>query len=74
VIVFGTHETNPVPWHLMTETARTRSARARGGPLYRALDRYIRPGTRGAIPKVRLEDIEDTTWTLSSMTMRVVEP
>jgi len=74
VIVFGTQETNPVPWHLMTETAKTRGEQGNGGPLYRALDRYIRPGTRGAVPRVRREDIEDTTWTLSSMTMRVVEP
>lgn len=74
VIVFGTQETNPVPWHLMTETARTRSARGRGGPLYSALDRYLRPGTRGVAAGVGLEEVDETTWTLSSLTMRVVEP
>jgi len=74
VIVFGTQEANPVPWHLMTETARTRSALGRGGPLYRALDRYMRPGTRGQAAGVDQEVIGETTWTLSSMTMRVVQP
>jgi hypothetical protein len=74
VIVFGTQETNFVPWHLMTETARTRGELAKGGPLYRALDRYIRPGTRGQAFAFSREDVEDTTWTLSSMTMRVVQP
>ena len=72
VIVFGTQETNPVPWHLMTETARTRSAHGRGGPLYSALDRYMRPGTRGVA--VGVEEFDETTWTLSSLTLRVVEP
>ena len=74
VLVFGTQEANPVPWHLMTETAKTRSARGRGGPLYSALDRYMRPGTRGVTAGVDLEEIDETTWTLSSLTMRVVEP
>jgi hypothetical protein len=74
IIVFGTQETNPVPWHLMTETARTRSARGRGGPLYRALDRYMRPGTRGVVSAGGLQEIDETTWTLSSTTIRVVEP
>jgi hypothetical protein len=74
VIVFGTQETNPVPWHLMTETARTRSARGRGGALYSALDRYMRPGTRGTGVWVDPDELDETTWTLSSLTMRVVEP
>jgi len=63
-----------VPWHLMTETARTRSARGRGGPLYSALDHYMRPGTRGVAVGVDLEEVDETTWTLSSMAMRVVKP
>ena len=74
IIVFGTQQANPVPWHLMTETARTRSARGRGGPLYSALDRYMRPGTRGVAVGVDMEQVDETTWTLSSLTMRVVEP
>lgn len=74
VIVFGTQEANPVPWHLMTETARTRSARGRGGPLYKTLDRYMRPGTRGQTAGIGLEEVDETTWTLSSLTMRVVQP
>ena len=70
VIVFGTQETNPVPWHLMTENAHTRGERGRGGPLYHALDRYMRPGMRGQ-GRVAGEEIEETTWTMSSVTMRV---
>ena len=74
ILEFGTQQTNPVPWQLMTETARTRSAKAHGGPLYRALDRYMRPGTRGIALAADLEEIDETTWTLSTMAMRVVEP
>ncbi|MBK1730878.1 caspase family protein [Thiococcus pfennigii] len=69
ILVFGTQETNPVPWHLFAEEAAVRQGVASAG-LYRALDRYLTPGTRGAAP---LADgpIEDTTWTLSSVAMRV---
>jgi hypothetical protein len=69
ILVFGTQETNPVPWYLFAEEAAVRQAVALTG-LYRALDRYLTPGTRGAAP---LADgpIEDTTWTLSSLPMRV---
>ena len=73
VLVFGTQEVNPVPWHMMTETATTRSGQGRGGALYSALDRYMRPGTRGFINVID-EEPEVTTWTLSSLSMRVVEP
>ncbi len=74
VLAFGTQETNPVPWHVMTETAKTRSARGRGGPLYRALDRYMRPGTRGVDRPMVEDEPVTTTWTMSSLTLRVVEP
>ncbi len=69
VIVFGTQETNPVQWHLLTSTAAKRAAGPPMSGLYRALDRYLRPGTRGAQPLQ--ETVEDTTWTLSSVAMRV---
>jgi hypothetical protein len=68
VVVFGTKETNPVPWHLLTATASTRAAAA-GGALYRALDRYL-TGTRGT--EVVSEEVEESTWTLSTVNMRVV--
>ena len=74
VIVFGTQEVNPVPWHLMTETARTRSAWGRGGALYSALDRYMRPGTRGTAPWMGTEKGEETAWTLSLLQCGVVQP
>ncbi len=69
VMVFGTQESNPVQWHLLTKTGATRSVGPPMSGLYRALDRYLQPGTRGT---GRLEDaVEDTTWTLSSLTTRV---
>ncbi len=69
VLVFGTQESNPVAWHLLAETAPTRSAASTPqSPLFRALDRYLRPGTRG---QVEIEDSEVATWTLSSITLRV---
>lgn len=71
VLVFGTQETNPVPWHLLTTTARQRGMVTRGKPtsaLYRALDRYLRPGARGV---EEVEAVEETTWTRSSLTLRV---
>lgn len=69
ILVFGTQETNPVPWHLFAEEASVRQGVALTG-LYRALDRYLTPGTRGAVP-VADGPIEDTTWTLSALPMRV---
>ncbi|MCP4714350.1 MAG: caspase family protein [Deltaproteobacteria bacterium] len=71
IIVFGTHEQNPVSWGMFTETAAARGAR---GPapsgLHRALDRYLRPGTRG-VSKVDEGTVEETTWTMSTVLMRV---
>lgn len=69
VLIFGTKETNPVPWHLLTSTATERAQAASQSPLYRALDRYLQPGTR-KISQVQ-ETVEDTTWTVSAVTMRV---
>lgn len=73
VRVFGTQETNPVPWNRATEDSARRSAAARGprsGPLFRALDRYFMPGTRGAGAEGS-GPVEDTTWTVSTVTMEV---
>ena len=71
VMVFGTHEKNPVSWGLFTETAATRGTRGPGrSGLHRALDRYLQPGTRGQIV-LDEETVEDTVWTMSTVTMRV---
>ncbi|MDJ0891581.1 MAG: caspase family protein [Gammaproteobacteria bacterium] len=70
VLVFGTQETNPVEWGRLTETARTRAARPAGGALQRAVSRYLTPGTRG-IGQVDDGPVEDTTWTMSTLTLRV---
>lgn len=69
LMVFGTQETNPVQWHLLTSTAASRAAGPPMTGLYRALDRYLQPGTRAAA--LVDEVVEDTTWTLSTMTFRV---
>ncbi len=74
IIVFGTQETNPVQWSRFTETAQTRSAtaaRGTGSALYNALDRYFKPGTRG-IGKADEGPVENTTWTLSTVGLRVL--
>ncbi len=71
VLVFGTQLSNPVDWSLFTETAKTRGARAAPSALHRALDRYLSaPGTRG-IGQAEEGPVEDTTWTLSNVTVRV---
>jgi hypothetical protein len=74
IIVFGTRETNPVPWHRLTQTAKTRSGVIEPqNALFRALDNYLQPGTRG-VGQVTVTDdtgVESDTWTLSSVTMRV---
>ncbi len=70
ILVFGTQETNPVRWDLLTTTAATRSAAGdlRSGTLYRALDAYLRPGMRG---QTVTSEVEDTTWTVSRLPLRV---
>jgi hypothetical protein len=74
ILVFGTQESNPVQWSRFTETASVRGAAVasgEGSSLYHALDRYFRPGTRAAVPLAE-GPAELTTWTLSSVNMRVL--
>jgi hypothetical protein len=74
VIVFGTQQTNPVPWDLLAQTAQARSASAAAvgqGPLFRTLDRYFKPGTRGIGVYVDVPE-DETTWTASHLSMRVL--
>ena len=74
IIVFGTRESNPVQWHRLTETAKTRS---RGidsqNALFRALHNYLQPGTRAITRAITTDEseVESETWTLTSLTMRV---
>jgi hypothetical protein len=68
VLVFGTQERNPVAWHLLTQTITTRGP-PEGSGLNAALERYMRPGTRGSTPVAEAQD--ETTWTMSSLTTRV---
>jgi hypothetical protein len=69
VLVFGTQETNPVQWHLLTQTAATRSASQPKSGLYGALHRYLQPGTRGVA--IESSEVENSTWTMSSLRLRV---
>lgn len=69
LMVFGTQENNPVPWHLITDTRASRAAGLAKHGLYRALDNYLTPGQRGV--SRQKETVDETTWTLSSLTMRV---
>lgn len=69
IIVFGTKETNPVPWHLLTASIDSyRGADLPDRGLYRALSQYLVPGSRGVGRKQRPAD--ETTWTLSSLSIR----
>lgn len=70
VIVFGTQETNPVAWHMLTTAAAPKAAPqgSRSG-LARALERHLRPGTKGQTAETV---VEDTTWTRSVVPLRVV--
>ena len=70
VIVFGTQEKNPVSWGQFTETAASTSHRGGQSGLARALNRYFQPGTRG-VGVVAEAPAENTTWTLSTITMQV---
>lgn len=70
ILVFGSQLSNPVPWHLMTQSAATRSKGIpASSPLAKALHNYLAPGTRGV--RQAAEIVEDTTWTLSSVALRV---
>ncbi len=70
VIVIGTQETNPMSFSLFAEEAESRRQRGMLSDLFRAIHRYLQPGARlNAEPDEGLG--QDTTWTLSSMAMRV---
>ncbi len=69
IMLFGTQETNPVRWHQLTQVAKTRATHTMSG-LNKTLHRYLmKPGTRGI--GLEAEPLEDTTWTLSSITGQV---
>jgi Caspase domain len=69
IVVFGTQESNPVPWSLLTQSATQRAGDTKNG-LYKILDQYLK-GTRGVSQSVETDDNTDTAWTKSSITMRV---
>lgn len=71
VRVFGTQETNPVDWQLLTTDAATRGPKRGGfpGTLHRALDRYVTVGTRGQ--EEATAAVDDSTWTATTVAVRV---
>ena len=69
IVVFGTQETNPVPWSRLTQSAVQRGDAKSG--LYKILDQYLK-GTRGVSQPVETDET-DTAWTRSSITMRVID-
>jgi hypothetical protein len=68
IVVFGTKETNPIDWSVVTEPA-VRSARGRPmSPLEKVLSQYT-TGTRGGIENVVAAT---ETWTSSKVPIRVL--
>ncbi len=70
IVVFGTQETNPVPWSRLTQSSVQRAGDTKNG-LYKILDQYMK-GTRGVSQPVEADDT-DTAWTKSSITLRVID-
>ncbi|WP_457666898.1 caspase family protein [Thiolapillus sp.] len=68
LIVFGTQESNPVPWFKLTSKSASRAA-VFSSSLGRTLNRYFQAGSRGQ--QLVTEEAEETSWTLSSIAMRV---
>ncbi len=71
ILVFGTPEDQPVNWSLLAQEARTRSAGYDPGSessLFRSLDSYLQPGTRGSRP---VRQRKDAPWTMSMTVSRV---
>lgn len=68
LIVFGTQETNPVPWYKLTSKSASRAA-VFTSTLGRTLNRYFQRGYRGQ--KLVVEEQDESSWTLTSIAMRV---
>jgi hypothetical protein len=68
--VFGTLQTNPVAWHLLTSDEKTRSAGKSPSPLHRSLERYLVAGTRGSTPEGQVTG-DDSQWTVSTVAVQV---
>lgn len=68
VIIFGTQESNPVPWHQLTDISQS-DTRGVISPLQKKIQRYL-TSTRGAAFS-GYDTVDTTTWTSSLVTMRV---
>ena len=70
IMIFGTQENNQVRWNLLTESATTRSASrsANSSALFMALDDYL------ALEKSRGGYVEASSWTMSTVPLKVVGP
>lgn len=68
ILVFGTQTTNPVSWNELTRPALRRKSIAGFGALHRTLDRYTDFRKRGQMSAV---ESDETTWTMTSIAVRV---
>ncbi len=68
LIVFGTQETNPVPWYKLTSKSASRAA-VFASALGRTLNRYFQRDARGQ--QLVAEEQDEASWTLTSIAMRV---
>jgi hypothetical protein len=66
ILAFGTQEKNPVRWSDLSLSVR-RPPDSNTGTLHRTLDRYL-SGRRGQISAI---DGDDSTWTMTSIPIRV---
>ena len=68
VILFGTQQSNPVPWNQLTDISRS-DTRGSTSPLQNKIQRYLTL-TRGNILS-GYDTVDTTTWTSSTVPMRV---
>ncbi len=68
LIIFGTQETNPVHWYLLTDISRS-DTRSTSSPLQSKINQYLTQ-TRG-IGEVSSSNPDTSTWTMSIVPMRV---
>lgn len=68
LIIFGTQESNPVQWHLLTDITRS-DTRGAQSPLQNKIEQYLTQ-TRG-IGEISSSNTDTSTWTMSIVPIRV---
>ncbi len=69
VIIFGTQESNPVPWNQLTDINQSDTRGSSSSPLQNKIQRYLTL-TRGNV-FAGYDTVDTTTWTRSIVPMRV---